>query len=81
MSTVHLDITRSLLDQQRLDAAKNASGVAVVRETLLSGVTAVIPARNEERSIGEIIERTRPVCDEVLVVDGHSTDRTVSGEA
>jgi dolichol-phosphate mannosyltransferase len=45
---------------------------------LMTGVTAVIPARNEERSIAEIIERTRPFCDEVIVVDGHSVDRTAS---
>lgn len=40
-------------------------------------VSAVIPARNEEPMIREIIERTRPYADEVLVVDGHSRDRTV----
>ena len=44
--------------------------------SLLQGVTAVIPARNEERCIGEIIERTRPFCDEIVVVDGNSRDRT-----
>lgn len=43
---------------------------------LRSGVSAVIPARNEEMSIAEIIERTRPFCDEIIVVDGHSQDRT-----
>jgi dolichol-phosphate mannosyltransferase len=43
---------------------------------LLRGVTAVIPARNEERNISEIIEKTRPFCDEIIVVDGHSKDRT-----
>lgn len=46
--------------------------------TLLKGVTAVIPARNEERSIAEMIERTRPFCDELIVVDGHSVDRTAT---
>ncbi|HEX9782755.1 MAG TPA: glycosyltransferase family 2 protein, partial [Opitutaceae bacterium] len=43
---------------------------------LLRGVTAIIPARNEERCIGEIIEKTKPFCDEIVVVDGHSKDRT-----
>ena len=43
---------------------------------LLRGITAIIPARNEERCIGEIIERTKPFCDEIVVVDGHSKDRT-----
>jgi dolichol-phosphate mannosyltransferase len=41
-----------------------------------SGITVVIPARNEEESLGLIIERVQPHCEEVLVVDGHSTDRT-----
>lgn len=44
--------------------------------TLRPGISAVIPARNEEQCIGEIIERTRPFCDEIVVVDGHSIDRT-----
>jgi glycosyltransferase involved in cell wall biosynthesis len=43
----------------------------------LSGatVTVVIPTRNEEGLIGEIVDSVRPY-GEVLVVDGHSTDRT-----
>lgn len=39
-------------------------------------MTVVIPTRNEEGLIGEIISAVRPYADEVLVVDGHSTDRT-----
>jgi glycosyltransferase involved in cell wall biosynthesis len=39
-------------------------------------VTVVIPARDEEGLIGEIVDAVRPRCDEVLVVDGHSRDRT-----
>jgi len=38
--------------------------------------TIVIPTRNEERMIKEIIDGCRPFGDEVLVVDGHSTDKT-----
>jgi dolichol-phosphate mannosyltransferase len=41
-----------------------------------SRVTVVVPARDEEGLIGEIIDAVRPSCDEVLVVDGHSRDRT-----
>lgn len=39
-------------------------------------VTVVIPTRDEEGLIGEIIDTVRPFADEVLVVDGHSRDRT-----
>ena len=39
-------------------------------------MTVVVPTRDEEGLIGEIIDAVRPSCDEVLVVDGHSKDRT-----
>jgi len=40
-------------------------------------VSLVIPARNEERCIAEVIEKSLPFVDEIVVVDGHSADRTV----
>ena len=43
---------------------------------LETGVTVVIPTKNEEGLIAEIIDATRPHATEILVVDGHSTDRT-----
>jgi len=39
-------------------------------------VTIVIPTRDEEGGIGEIVDAVRPHADEILVVDGHSRDRT-----
>jgi glycosyltransferase involved in cell wall biosynthesis len=39
-------------------------------------ITIVIPTRDEEGLVGEIIDAVRPYGDEVLVVDGHSRDRT-----
>lgn len=39
-------------------------------------VTVVICARNEEQSIGEIIQRTKPYSTEIIVVDGNSSDKT-----
>lgn len=41
-----------------------------------STVTVVIPTRDEEGLIHEIIESVRPYADEVLVIDGHSRDKT-----
>lgn len=41
-----------------------------------AGVTVVIPTKNEEGLIAEIVAAVRPHAAEVLVVDGHSTDRT-----
>jgi dolichol-phosphate mannosyltransferase len=40
-------------------------------------VSLAIPARNEERCIAEVIEKSIPFVDEILVIDGHSVDRTV----
>lgn len=40
-------------------------------------VSVVILARNEERSIGDVIAEVKPYCAEVLVMDGHSRDRTI----
>jgi len=39
-------------------------------------VTVVIPAKDEEGIVGEIIDAVRPHADEILLVDGHSRDRT-----
>ena len=41
-------------------------------------VTVVIPAKDEEGLIGEIVDAVRPHADEILVVDGHSRDRTAT---
>lgn len=39
-------------------------------------VTAVVPARNEEKSLKILLPQIRKRVDEVIVVDGHSNDRT-----
>jgi dolichol-phosphate mannosyltransferase len=39
-------------------------------------LTVVIPAKDEERSIGPIIKGCRKYADEIIVIDGHSTDKT-----
>lgn len=39
-------------------------------------LTVVIPTCNEAQTIEEIIEKVRPFTDDILVVDGHSTDGT-----
>jgi dolichol-phosphate mannosyltransferase len=54
---------------QRLDDGK-------LPKELLMEVSIVIPTLNEEYTIQDMIERCRPYADEILVVDGHSTDRT-----
>ena len=41
-----------------------------------SKVSVVIPTLNEEGMIAEIIEGCKPYADEMIVVDGHSKDKT-----
>lgn len=39
--------------------------------------TIILPTKNEEKSIGQTIETIQSVCDnQILVIDGHSTDGT-----
>jgi glycosyltransferase involved in cell wall biosynthesis len=40
-------------------------------------ITVVVPAMNEERNIAWVLERIPSYVDEILLVDGHSTDDTV----
>ncbi len=39
-------------------------------------ITAIIPAYNEEKTIGDIIKRTKKYVDKVIVVDDFSSDKT-----
>lgn len=39
-------------------------------------VSVVIPTRNEALTLKPVIEKCRPYADEILVIDGHSTDGT-----
>ena len=39
-------------------------------------ITVVVPARNEANNIFPVLAKARPYADELLVIDGHSTDGT-----
>lgn len=41
-------------------------------------ISIVIPTKNEETTLAEVIQGVRPFGDEILVVDGHSKDRTTT---
>lgn len=40
-------------------------------------VSLVIPAKNEEGGIAQLVEMSRHLVNEVIIIDGHSTDKTV----
>jgi len=42
----------------------------------MNGIAAILPAFNEEVSIGSVVLRTRRYADRVIVVDDGSSDRT-----
>jgi glycosyltransferase involved in cell wall biosynthesis len=57
--------------------AKNVFSNPTTFETILkSAITVILPAYNEEVSIGSMVLRTRQYADRVLVIDDGSTDRT-----
>jgi dolichol-phosphate hexosyltransferase len=39
-------------------------------------VSVIIPTKNEEGSIGEIISKVKKYTDDIIVIDGHSSDKT-----
>lgn len=48
------------------------------RECRDANIAVVIPARNEEATIADSVQRAREFTPEVVVMDGHSTDRTAT---
>src|SRR5262245_53157186 len=57
------------------DAAKWTSEAAGVTAPLpAKTISAIIPAKNEGDVLLEVAESVRKYCDEVIIVDGHSTD-------
>ncbi len=42
----------------------------------MSGITAILPAFNDEVAIGSMVLETKRHCDRVIVIDDGSSDRT-----
>ena len=51
-------------------------GYAIHQLVSTPTITVVVPTRDEEGLVGEIVDSVRRYADEVLVIDGHSRDRT-----
>ena len=54
-----------------------ARDIALIKNQMLSSYSIVVPARNEEETIGDVLEIVRHMTDDLIVVDGHSSDDTV----
>lgn len=57
--------------------ANRLSQTIAAGDTARRRVSVVIPAKNEAGNIGWVLERLPPDVDEVVLVDGHSTDGTI----
>ena len=44
---------------------------------MISKISIVVPTKNEVNSLGDILEKVKDMTNDLLVVDGHSTDGTV----
>jgi dolichol-phosphate mannosyltransferase len=66
----------SLSASPRPGASTSQSGAGGGGPVADAGVSVVIPAKNEEGIIGEMIDAVRLHATEILVIDGHSIDRT-----
>ena len=44
----------------------------------LSSVSIIIPTLNEEATVGDVLKGVKDLTDDLIVVDGHSSDKTVS---
>lgn len=45
---------------------------------MTSPFSIVVPAKNEEETIGQVLQVLRDMTDDLIVVDGHSSDRTAT---
>ncbi len=60
-----------------LNAAPNTNSLSEIEGVTRPRVSVVIPTLNEERNVAWVLERLPEMVDEVILVDGRSTDRTV----
>ena len=65
------------IDSQSVDASLAISPIVPV-EKLTTQVSLVVPARNEARNIATVLTGIPDCVDEVILVDGNSTDATVA---
>lgn len=48
-----------------------------MKNQVLSSYSIIVPAKNEEETIGAVLGTLQDLTDDLIVVDGHSSDRTV----
>ena len=66
-----------LRDDALLNTAPNTVSPSAGEGVTHPRVSVVIPTLNEERNVAWVLERLPEIADEVILVDGRSTDRTI----
>lgn len=56
------------------DSMRLSEAYSVTAEPPARAISAIIPAKNEGEVLIEVAESVKKYCDEVIIVDGHSTD-------
>jgi glycosyltransferase involved in cell wall biosynthesis len=72
------EITHRSADAPELRAPGAGVGIRPYGPFLGLTISVVIPTKNEARNIAWVLERMDPIVDEVIIVDGLSTDDTVA---
>ncbi len=44
-------------------------------------ITVIIPAKNEEKTVGQIVDSVKKYANEIIVVEGHSEDNIIKYSA
>ena len=69
---------RAVREQGSVNGSTERVALGLIAEGLVRPqVTAIIPTLNEEQNIGWVLERLPRLVDEVVIIDGRSTDRTI----
>jgi glycosyltransferase involved in cell wall biosynthesis len=69
--------SRMLTDDPSLNAAPSSLSLSEDKGDTRPRVSVVVPTLNEERNVAWVLERLPELVDEVILVDGRSTDRTI----
>ncbi len=60
-----------------MEEKQGSLGVSVVEKSLHPRISVVVPARNEEQNLCHVLPYIPSIVEEVILVDGHSSDNTV----
>ena len=60
-----------------MEEKKSFLNVSVVEKSTYPRISVVVPARNEEKNLSYVLPYIPSLVEEVILVDGHSSDKTI----